>query len=114
MINASDAPWIAETIAFLSENDVEPDRIKVIRDEEDLRPVDVLCNLSGFGDAHKVRPLSKFIDLCMHANTQVFMDIRKGSGAFPFLKDYGTNKVQVWMNSFNFLKKVGKIIFWHL
>jgi len=93
VIDASDAPWIAETIAFLSENDVEPYRIRVIRDEKDLRPVDVLCNLSGFGDAYKVRPFSKFLDLCMHANTQVFMDIRKGSGAFPFLKDHGTNKV---------------------
>ena len=93
VLGATDAPWIAGYIAFLTDNDVDPDRIKVIRDDKDLRPVDVLCNLSGFGDAYKVRYFSKFLDRCMQANTQVFMDIRKGSGAFPFLKNYGTNKV---------------------
>ncbi|WP_108387296.1 hypothetical protein [Yoonia sediminilitoris] len=92
-LGATDAPWIADYSAFLTENDVDPDRIKVIRDDKDLRPVDVLCNLSGFGDAYKVRFLAKFLDRCLHASSQLFMDIRKGSGAFPFLRDYGSNTV---------------------
>ncbi|PCJ74374.1 MAG: hypothetical protein COA53_10095 [Rhodobacteraceae bacterium] len=86
-----DESWLADYTRFLIDNDVEPDRITVIRFEKDLRPVDVLCNLSGFGDRFKTPFLGKFMDRCLHSDTRIFMDVRKGSGAFPFLKSYGTN-----------------------
>lgn len=85
------APWIADYVTFLTDHDVDEARINIINDEADLRPVDVLCNLSGFGDQYKVGFLKKFVDNCLHSNTRLFMDIRKGSGAFPFLRDVGTN-----------------------
>ena len=37
-----DMPWLANYITFLTDNEVERDRIKVIRSEKDMRPVDVL------------------------------------------------------------------------
>lgn len=86
----SDQDWLAGYMSFLTENDVSPDRIRVLRAESDLRPVDVLCNLSGFGDRHNVPFLGKFLERCLHADSRVFMDVRKGSGAFPFLKAFGT------------------------
>ena len=86
-----DMPWLAEYITFLTDNEVDPDRIKVIRSEKDLRPVDVLCNLQGFGDQWKTPFLESFLQRCVHSDTRVFMDVRRGSGAFPFLKAYGTN-----------------------
>ena len=86
-----DESWLKDYTKFLTEHDVDPSRIKVIRDDKDLRPVDVLCNLSGFGDRHKVPFLAKFMENCIHSDTRMFMDVRKGSGAFPFLKKYGTN-----------------------
>jgi hypothetical protein len=86
-----DMPWLTDYITFLTENEVDPDRIKVIRSEKDLRPVDVLCNLQGFGDQWKVPFLETFLQRCVHSDTRVFMDVRRGSGAFPFLKTYGTN-----------------------
>ena len=86
-----DESWLKEYTNFLTEHDVDEARIKVIRDEKDLRPVDVLCNLSGFGDRYKVPFLEKFLEKCMHSDTRLFMDVRKGSGAFPFLKKFGTN-----------------------
>jgi hypothetical protein len=86
-----DMPWLAGYIAFLTENDVDPERIKVIRSEKDLRPVDVLCNLQGFGDQWKTQFLGPFLQRCIHSDTRVFMDVRRGSGAFPFLKDHGSN-----------------------
>lgn len=58
---------------------------------EDLRPVDILCNLDGFGDRYRVPFLEKFLTRMMHSDTRLFMDIRKGSGAFPFLRAFGTN-----------------------
>jgi hypothetical protein len=85
-----DEDWLAGYMSFLVENDVSPDRIRVLRAESDLRPVDVLCNLSGFGDRHNVPFLGKFLERCLHADSRVFMDVRKGSGAFPFLKAFGT------------------------
>lgn len=86
-----DEDWIAGYMSFLVENDVNPDRIRILRSDEALRPVDVLCNLSGFGDRHNVPFLGKFLERCLHSDTRVFMDVRKGSGAFPFLKPFGTN-----------------------
>lgn len=86
-----DMPWLADYITFLTDNEVDPDRIKVIRAEKDLRPVDVLCNLQGFGDQWKTQFLEPFLQRCIHSDTRVFMDVRRGSGAFPFLKPYGSN-----------------------
>ena len=83
--------WIADYVAFLTQNDVPPDRIHVVRRESDLRPVDVLCNLEGFGDRFRTLFLRKFLETCLHSETRLFMDIRKGSGAFPLLRDFGTN-----------------------
>ena len=83
--------WIVPYAAFLTDHDVDPDRIRVIRDRKDLRPVDVLCNLQGFGDRHKVAPIAPLLKACLHSDSRLFMDVRKGSGAFPFLRDYGTN-----------------------
>lgn len=87
-----DEEWLKDYQKFLTDNEVEPDRIKVIRDEKSLRPVDVLCNLQGFGDRFKTPALETFMDKCLHSDSRVFMDVRKGSGAFPFLKKYGSNK----------------------
>ncbi|MEN8952445.1 hypothetical protein [Planktotalea arctica] len=86
-----DEDWLKAYIKFLLEHDVEQDRIKIIRDEKDLRTVDVLCNLGGYGDRYKVPFLEKFMDKCLHSDTRVFMDVRKGSGGFPFLNRYGSN-----------------------
>lgn len=84
-------PWIDDYSRFLIENDVGADRIKVIKNESDLRPVDVLCNLTGFGDQYKVKFLEPFLRRCLHSDTRLFMDVRKGSGGFPFLSEFGTN-----------------------
>lgn len=90
-IKSKDEDWLMEYRTFLTDNDVDADFIKVIRKEEDLRPVDIICNLNGFGDIYKVPPLEKFLEKMMHSDSRVFMDVRKGSGAFPFIRKYGTN-----------------------
>ncbi|WP_347311971.1 hypothetical protein [Defluviimonas sp. SAOS-178_SWC] len=86
-------PWIEPYIAFLEDHGVDRERIRVVRSEKEMRPVDVLCNLNGFGDRHNIRGLKTFLERCLHADSRLFMDIRKGSGAFPFLKPFGTNDV---------------------
>ncbi len=91
-LQAEDQDWIAPYVTFLTDNEVDPKRIEVVRDAKRLRPVDVLCNLEGFGDTFKVKHLKPFLERCLHSDSVMFADVRKGSGAFPFLKDFGSNE----------------------
>ena len=84
-------PWINDYTQFLTSNDVDADNIQVICDEDELHQVDVLCNLAGFGDHYRVSYLERFMDRCMHPQSRMFMDARKGSGSFPFLEGFGEN-----------------------
>lgn len=85
-------PWVAGYTEFLIENGVAPEKVRVVRHARELQPYDVVCNLDGFGSAHRIKNLGPVYDRVMHADSRVFMDIKKGSGAFPFLKKYGTNE----------------------
>ena len=93
LLEDGDADWLSDYLTFLTERDVPNARIKIIRDPNALRPVDVLCNLSGFGDQFRVQNVQPIFEKCLHSDTEVFMDVRKGSGAFPFLRSFGTNSV---------------------
>ncbi|TCP59909.1 hypothetical protein EV663_1144 [Rhodovulum bhavnagarense] len=87
------AEWIDPYVDFLVENEVDPQSIHIVRREKDLHPVDILANLDGFGASHNVRHLKPFLEHCLHSGSRLYMDVRKGSGAFPLLRDYGTNRV---------------------
>ncbi len=81
--------WVAGYQTFLADNGVPPSQIRVIRREEDLCPVDLVTNLSGFGDVNKVAPLGQLIPRLLHAQSRMLTDIRKGSGAYPLLNGFG-------------------------
>ncbi|MDP1667685.1 hypothetical protein [Phaeovulum sp.] len=82
--------WVAPYRAFLAENGVEPARVRVVRDAASLRPTDLVANLSGFGDVNKIKHLAPVLEACIHADSRMLLDIRKGSGSYPFLKERGT------------------------
>ena len=84
--------WVAPYTAFLMEHGVPADRIHRDAKPADLRPVDVLANLSGFGDINKIRPLEAILHKTLHSETRMVTDIRKGSGAYPALKGFGTTE----------------------
>lgn len=86
------SPWVGPYRAALADAGVPADDILTIRTTKDLRPFDILANLHGFGDQHKIKPLEQILKHCLHADSHLITDIRKGSGAYPFLKDYGTTK----------------------
>jgi hypothetical protein len=85
--------WIAPYVAALVAHSVPKDRIHVIRDMRDLRPADVVATLGGFGDRYKIKHIAPFLDRCLHAESGLILDVRKGSGAFPFLRDFGASTV---------------------
>ena len=85
--------WIAPYVAALMAHGVPEDRVHVVRDAQGLRPADVVASLGGFGDRYKIKHVAPFLERCLHAESCMILDVRKGSGAFPFLRDFGTNTV---------------------
>lgn len=82
--------WLAPYRAFLAENGVPPDVVSVINAAGQLGKADVISNLSGFGDVNKIKSLSPVLDVLLHAGSQMILDIRTGSGGYPFLRRYGS------------------------
>jgi hypothetical protein len=87
---AAPSDWVAPYRAFLADNGVEPGRVRVASSPRDLRPTDLVANLSGFGDVNKIKHLRPVLEACLHADSRMLTDIRKGSGSYPFLKEFGT------------------------
>ncbi|MBU2956143.1 hypothetical protein Q4511_02695 [Paracoccus sp. 1_MG-2023] len=79
--------------ATLVRNGVDPDAIRIITREQDLAPADVLLNLRGFGDQAKIKRLTPILERCLHSESRLYSDIRKGSGAFPFFHAHGNTEI---------------------
>ena len=86
---ATPSDWVAPYVTFLTAHGVPEDKITRIPDPKGLRPVDVIANLSGYGDTSKIKHLEVILQKSLHAETRMFTDIRKGSGAYPLLNTYG-------------------------
>ncbi|MBQ1203394.1 MAG: hypothetical protein IIX61_06290 [Loktanella sp.] len=80
----------AAYVAALESHGVAADAIRVITNATDIKTADVVLNLSNFGCEAKVKHLAPILDRALRANSLLFLDIRRGSGAFPFLRNYGT------------------------
>lgn len=85
---AESAP-VAAARAFLSAQGVPADRLRRVARAADLRPAEAIANLAGFGDVAKVKHLEPVLRACLRPGTRMLTDIRKGSGAHPFLKAWG-------------------------
>jgi hypothetical protein len=71
--------WVAPYIAALRASGADAARIRVVSREADLKPADLIANVRGFGDRHKVKHLEPVLRRCLHADSRMVMDIRKGS-----------------------------------
>lgn len=85
--------WVAHYLAALRAAGAEMSRVRLVSTAKDLRPADILANLSGFGDRHKVKHLAPVLEAAFHADSRMISDIRKGSGSFPFLRDFGSSEL---------------------
>ncbi len=79
--------------AKLIQHGVDPQAIKLVTRAADIVPADVLLTLASFGSDAKVKHLAPVLAQGLHADSRLFIDIRKGSGAFPFLRKYGTSEI---------------------
>lgn len=82
--------WVAPYLNFLAEHGVDDDRITRVGRLQDVTAADLVANLSGFGDVNKIKHLAPILPKLLHADSKMVLDVRKGSGAFPFLKDFGS------------------------
>ncbi|SOC14055.1 hypothetical protein SAMN05877809_10761 [Rhodobacter sp. JA431] len=90
---AQPSAWVDEYLAALEAAEIPADRVRVVHRARDLRPVDLLLNLKGWGDCHKVKHLAPVLERALHAESRMLIDIRKGSGSFPFLKESGETEI---------------------
>lgn len=82
--------WVAPYVQALERQGIDAQRITRIGDLSALRPSRLVANLNGFGDINKIKHLQTVLPKLLDHGSQMILDIRKGSGAFPFLKDFGT------------------------
>ena len=82
--------WIAGYRNFLTTNGVPDAAIRVVRSADDLRPADLVAAFGLWGDTAKIRRIDPVLDRGLAPGGRLVLDIRKGSGAFPHLKPWGT------------------------
>ena len=87
---AEASAWLAGYCGFLAENGVPDAAVSVVRSAAELPKADVISNLSGFGDVNKIKGIAPVLDAMLHSGSQMILDIRTGSGGYPFLRRYGT------------------------
>ena len=51
---------------------------------------DVIASLNGFGSVHRIAGLERFLGRVLHAQSRLVIEVRKGSGSYPFLNRYGS------------------------
>jgi hypothetical protein len=76
-------------MALLNKAGVRKPAIRIIDTPKKLRSYDILTCIDSFGTAFKIKPLRKIMDKSLHAQSRVIMNIKKGSGSYPFLNAYG-------------------------
>ncbi|MDN5786426.1 hypothetical protein [Pseudorhodobacter sp.] len=81
--------WVAPYVAALEQAGISSPHIRVITRAQDLAPSQLLSNLVGFGDIHRVKFLAPVLAACLMPGGGMLVDIRKGSGGYPFLKPFG-------------------------
>jgi hypothetical protein len=84
--------WDADRSAYvmaLRAGGVPQDQILLIKTPGDLRPYDLIANLTGFGDSAKIALLSPHLPQILHPGSRMLTDIRKGSGSYPELNRFG-------------------------
>ncbi len=63
--------------------------VRIVTRERDLGRYDLIAALESFSCRHRVKPIGRFLRRHGHETSRLLIDIRKGSGGFPFLKRFG-------------------------
>jgi hypothetical protein len=90
-----DTEVINNYISLLTKAGVSQDAIRIVDSAKTLRPYDIISSIDGFGTNFKIKPLNKILKKCLQPQSRVVMNIKKGSGSYPFLNKYGASNTLV-------------------
>lgn len=85
-----DAIALEQWMARLAQAGVDQSAVRVFDGTEQWDPSDVVMALNGFGVRHKIQNIKPALDKLLHPLSRMVIEIRKGSGSYPFLKSYGS------------------------
>ena len=68
---------------------VDKSVLQVISSRKMLGSYDTIASIDNFGSRFKIKPFKKILDGAIHNQSRLVIEIRKGSGSYPFLNDYG-------------------------
>ncbi|UWQ23808.1 hypothetical protein K3553_12580 [Leisingera aquaemixtae] len=87
---APDDATLQGWLARLEQAGVDRDAIRVADTARRPGSYDVILALNGFGARHKIQNFKPLLDRALHPLSRLVIEIRKGSGSYPFLKTYGS------------------------
>ncbi len=76
-------------LANLRSAGVEEADIEVVTSRNQSGIYDVVISMNCFGTRFGIAPFKKFLDISLHDQSRIIIDFIKGSGAYPFLNQYG-------------------------
>ncbi|WP_424978116.1 hypothetical protein [Leisingera sp. S232] len=77
-------------LARLEQGGVDLETVQVTENAGTGRQYDVILALNGFGVGRKIQNIKPVLDTALHPLSRLVIEIRKGSGSYPFLKAYGS------------------------
>ena len=81
---------IEKYIVRLKAAGIEKSALQVVTSRRMLGSYDVISSIDSFGSRFKIKPFKKILDRALHTQSRLVIEIRKGSGSYPFLNDYGS------------------------
>ena len=84
------ADTLESYVASLTAAGVPKSSIAVVKSPRGLRPYDVVASVNGYGMSGKIGAIKPLLDKVLQTDSRLIIDISKGSGSYPFLKQYGS------------------------
>ncbi|WP_264212793.1 hypothetical protein [Leisingera thetidis] len=85
-----DETGLQNWLTRLEQGGVDRDAIRVADQSRGLDSYDVILALNSYGARHKIQNFKPVLDRVLHPLSRLVIEIRKGSGSYPFLKAYGS------------------------
>ena len=80
---------LSDYLRQLSEAGIDDTAVRLVTRWGNLKPTDVLLSINSFGARHNIKALAAIMDKVFHPQSRLVIEVRKGSGTYPFLAKYG-------------------------
>ena len=76
---------------------VPADKVQIIQRKSDLGKYDIISMLDRWGVRNNIKQIEPILRENLAGNGHLFIDIKKGSGGYPFLRNFGNcQKLEQW------------------